>query len=90
MTSANAMRLKLLLKDDPLLRRQFSTCENPDQVISICGRLKINICMADLLRMEALMTLTLTDEQLMDWYLTPYWKRVLVSIGALQLKTWEC
>ena len=64
MTSANAMRLKLLLKDDPLLRRQLSLCESPDQVIAIAAKLQLNICMADLLRMEALMTLTLTDEQL--------------------------
>jgi hypothetical protein len=89
MTSANAMRLKLLLKDDPLLRRQLSLCESPDQVIAIAAKLQLNICMADLLRMEALMTLTLTDEQLETWYVTPYWKRVLVSVGALQLHTWE-
>jgi hypothetical protein len=41
--------------------------------------------MADLLRIEALMTLTLTDEQLGDWYTAPYWKRVLISLGAMPL-----
>lgn len=40
--------------------------------------------MADLLRMEAQMTLTLNDEQLNIWYETPYWKRVLISLGAVQ------
>ncbi len=79
------MRLKLLLKDDPLLRRQLSECDSPDQVITIAAKLQLNICMADLLRMEALMTLTLTDEQLETWYVTPYWKRVLISVGATQL-----
>jgi hypothetical protein len=85
MTSANAMRLKLLLKDDPLLRQQLSQCDSPDQVITIAGKLQLNVCMADLLRMEALMTLTLSDEELDDWYTTPYWKRVLISIGAMPL-----
>jgi hypothetical protein len=85
MTSANAMRLKLLLKDDPLLRQQLSHCESPDQVIAIAAKLQLSLCMADLLRMEALMTLTLTDEQLGDWYTTPYWKRVLISLGAMPL-----
>ena len=83
MTSANAMRLKLLLKDDPLLRQQLSHCESPDQVIAIAAKLQLSLCMADLLRMGALMTLTLTDEQLGDWYTTPYWKRVLISLGAM-------
>jgi hypothetical protein len=85
MTSANAMRLKLLLKDDPLLRRQLSRCDSPEEVISICSKLQLDVCMADLLRMEALMTLTLTDDQLLDWYTTPYWKRVLISLGAVTL-----
>ena len=83
MTSANAMRLKLLLKDDPLLQQQLSQCESPDQVMAVCTQLRLNISMADLLRMEAQMTLTLTDEQLKDWYDTPYWKRVLISLGAI-------
>jgi hypothetical protein len=30
------------------------------------------------------MTLTLNDEQLNTWYETPYWKRVLISLGAIQ------
>jgi len=34
--------------------------------------------------MEAQMTLTLNDEQLNSWYDTPYWKRVLISLGTLQ------
>ena len=85
MTSANAMRLKLLLKDDPLLRQQLSQCDSPDQVIAIAAKLQLNVCMADLLRMEALMTLTLSDEELDEWYVTPYWKRVLISIGAMPL-----
>ena len=72
MTSANAMRLKLLLKDDPLLRQQLSCCESPDQVISIADKLQLSLCMADLLRMEALMTLTLDDAQLNRWYEMPY------------------
>jgi hypothetical protein len=67
MTSANAMRLKLLLKDDPLLQQQLSHCESPDEVIVIAAKLELSLCMADLLRMEALMTLTLTDEQLNTW-----------------------
>ena len=83
MTSANAMRLKLLLKDDPLLRQQLSHCDSPDQVIAVCARLQLQISMADLLRMEAQMTLTLNDEQLNTWYETPYWKRVLISLGAI-------
>jgi hypothetical protein len=87
MTSANAMRLKLLLKDDPLLRQQLSQCDSPDQVIAIAAKLQLNVCMADLLRMEALMTLTLCDEELGNWYTTPYWKRVLISIGAMPLIT---
>ena len=78
------MRLKLLLKDDPLLRQQLAQCESPDQVMAICAKLQLQISMADLLRMEAQMTLTLTDEQLKDWYETPYWRRVLISVGALQ------
>lgn len=78
------MRLKLLLKDDPLLQQQLSQCESPDQVIAVCAQLQLSISMADLLRMEAQMTLTLTDEQLKDWYDTPYWKRVLISLGAIQ------
>ncbi|NDD45532.1 MAG: hypothetical protein EBZ24_08985 [Synechococcaceae bacterium WB9_4xB_025] len=73
MTSAQAMRLKLLLKDDTLLQQELSRCSSPDEVIAF------------LLRMEALMTLTLTDEQLNDWYTTPYWKRVLTSLGAATL-----
>ena len=84
MTSANAMRLKLLLKDDPLLQKQLSQCESPDQVIAVCAKLQLQISMADLLRMEAQMTLTLNDEQLNTWYETPYWKRVLISLGAIQ------
>lgn len=84
MTSANAMRLKLLLKDDPLLRQQLSQCDSPDQVIAICAKMHLQISMADLLRMEALMTLTLNDDQLNAWYETPYWKRVLISLGAVQ------
>jgi hypothetical protein len=87
MTSANAMRLKLLLKDDPLLQQQLSQCESPDQVIAIAAKLQLSLCMADLLRMEALMTLTLTDDELGDWYTTPYWKRVLISLGAMPLVT---
>ena len=87
MTSANAMRLKLLLKDDPLLQQQLSHCESPDEVIVIAAKLELSLCMADLLRMEALMTLTLTDEQLNTWYTTPYWKRVLISLGATTLET---
>ena len=85
MTPANAMRLKLLLKDDPLLRQQLSECESPDQVIAVCSKLQLQISMADLLRMEAQMTLTFTDEQLKDWFETPYWRRVLISLGALLL-----
>jgi len=84
MTSANAMRLKLLLKDDPLLRQQLSHCDSPDQVMAVCAKLQLQISMADLLRMEAQMTLTLNDEQLTIWYDTPYWKRVLISLGAIQ------
>ncbi len=84
MTSANAMRLKLLLKDDPLLQQQLSQCESPDQVIAVCEKLQLQLSMADLLRMEAQMTLTLNDEQLNGWYDTPYWKRVLISLGAIQ------
>ncbi|MBW0166877.1 MAG: Nif11-like leader peptide family natural product precursor [Vulcanococcus sp.] len=84
MTSANAMRLKLLSKDDPLLQQQLSQCESPDQVIAVCAKLQLQISMADLLRMEAQMTLTLNDEQLNTWYETPYWKRVLISLGAIQ------
>ena len=84
MTSANAMRLKLLLKDDPLLQQQLSQCESPDQAIAVCAKLELQISMADLLRMEAQMTLTLNDEQLNTWYETPYWKRVLISLGAIQ------
>ncbi len=84
MTSANAMRLKLLLKDDLLLQQQLSQCESPDQVIAVCAKLQLQISMADLLRMEAQMTLTLNDEQLNTWYETPYWKRVLISLGAIQ------
>ncbi len=79
------MRLKLLLKDDPLLQQQLSQCESPDQVIAIAAKLQLSLCMADLLRIEALMTLTLTDEQLGDWYTAPYWKRVLISLGAMPL-----
>ena len=86
MTSANAMRLKLLLKDDPLLRQQLSQCDSPDQVIAIAAKLQLNVCMADLLRMEALMTLTLSDAELDEWYVTPYWKRVLISLGAQPFK----
>jgi hypothetical protein len=78
------MRLKLLLKDDPLLRQQLSCCESPDEVISVCAKLQLTLCMADLLRMEAQMTLTLSDEQLSSWYETPYWKRVLISLGAVK------
>ncbi|MBW0173159.1 MAG: hypothetical protein KXJ50_09800 [Vulcanococcus sp.] len=84
MTSANAMRLKLLLEDDLLLQQQLSQCESPDQVIAVCAKLQLQISMADLLRMEAQMTLTLNDEQLNTWYETPYWKRVLISLGAIQ------
>lgn len=83
MTAANAMRLKLILKDDPLLRRDLCRCESPDQVIAICKKLQLKIDMQDLLRLEAIMTLTLDDEQLMQWFTTPYWQRVLVSIGAM-------
>ena len=79
------MRLKLFVNDDPLLQQQLSQCEHPDQVIAIAAKLQLSLCMADLLRMEALMTLTLTDEQLGDWYITPYWKRVLISLGAMPL-----
>jgi len=86
MTSANAMRLKLLLKNDPLLRQQLSQCDSPDQVIGIAAKLQLNPCMADLLRMEALMTLTLSDKELDEWYVTPYWKRVLISLGAQPFK----
>ena len=78
------MRLKLLLKDDPLLQQQLSQCDSPDQVIDVCAKLQLQISMADLLRMEAQMTLTLNDEQLNTWYETPYWKRVLISLGAVQ------
>ena len=78
------MRLKLLLKDDPLLQKQLSQCDSPDQVIAVCAKLQLQIRMADLLRMEAQMTLTLNDEQLNTWYETPYWKRVLISLGAIQ------
>ena len=52
-----------------------------------CSQLQLSLCMADLLRMEALMTLTLTDDELGDWYTTPYWKRVLISLGAMPLVT---
>jgi hypothetical protein len=54
-------------------------------VIAFATKLQLQLSMADLLRMEALMTLTLTDEQLKDWYTTPYWKRVLTSLGAATL-----
>ena len=83
MTSANAMRLKLLLKDDHLLQQQLSQCDSADQVIEIAAKLQLDLCMPDLLRMEALMTLTLNDDQLEGWYSTPYWKRVLISLGAM-------
>ena len=84
MTAANAMRLKLILKDDSLLRQDLCRCESPDQVIAICKKLQLKIDMQDLLRLEAIMTLTLDDEQLMRWFTTPYWQRVLVSIGAME------
>ncbi len=29
------------------------------------------------------MTLALNDDQLEEWYSTPYWKRVLISLGAM-------
>ena len=83
MTSANAMRLKLYLRDDPLLQEQLCRSESPEEVIAIAARLKLEVNMADLLRMEAQMTLTLDDHELTDWYRTPYWQRVLISIGAL-------
>jgi hypothetical protein len=51
-------------------------------VIAFAAKLQLDLSMADLLRMEALMTLTLSDEQLDCWYITPYWKRVLTSLGA--------
>ncbi|MEY3545574.1 MAG: hypothetical protein RLZZ247_1731 [Cyanobacteriota bacterium] len=79
------MRLKLLLKDDTLLQQELSRCSSPDEVIAFATQLQLQLSMADLLRMEALMTLTLTDEQLNDWYTTPYWKRVLTSLGAATL-----
>ena len=79
------MRLKLLLKDDTLLQQEFSQCNSPDEVIAFATKLQLQLSMADLLRMEALMTLTLTDEQLNDWNTTPYWKRVLTSLGAATL-----
>ncbi len=85
MTSANAMRLKLYLKDDPLLQEQLCRCESPEKLMAIVATLKLQVSMADLLRMEAQMTLTLDDEQLMKWYETPYWQRVLISIGAMPL-----
>ena len=85
MTSANAMRLKLYLKDDALLQEQLCRCESPEKLIAIVATLKLQVSMADLLRMEAQMTLTLDDEQLMKWYETPYWQRVLISIGAMPL-----
>ena len=53
-------------------------------MIAIAARLKLEVNMADLLRMEAQMTLTLDDHELTDWYRTPYWQRVLISIGALE------
>ncbi len=77
------MRLKLLLKDDPLLQQELLRCNNPDEVIRFAERLQLEVNMADLLRMEALMTLTLTDQELSNWYITPYWKRVLASLGAI-------
>ena len=86
MTAANAMRLKLILKDDLILRKDLCRCESPDQVITICNKLQLKIDMQDLLRLEAIMTLTLDDEQLMQWFTTPYWQRVLVSIGAMEQK----
>ncbi len=79
------MRLKLLLKDDSLLQQELSRCSSPGEVIAFAAKLQLQLSMADLLRMEALMTLTLTDEQLNDWYTTPYWKRVLTSLGAATL-----
>jgi hypothetical protein len=82
MTSAQAMRLKLLLKDDALLQQELLRCKCPDEVIAFAAKLQLDLSMADLLRMEALMTLTLSDEQLDCWYTTPYWKRVLTSLGA--------
>ena len=76
------MRLKLYLRDDPLLQAQLCRSESPDEVIAIAAKLKLEVNMADLLRMEAQMTLTLDDHELTDWYRTLYWQRVLISIGA--------
>ena len=83
MTSANAMRLKLLLKDDTTFRQQLAECDGPMALIALCVPLHFEIDMSDLLRIEALTTLALSDQQLTVWYDTPYWTRVLISLGVL-------
>ena len=82
MTTARRERLSHTLNQPCLLQEQLCRSENPEEVIAIAARLKLEVNMADLLRMEAQMTLTLDDHELTDWYRTLYWQRVLISIGA--------
>jgi hypothetical protein len=77
------MQLKLLLKDDPAFRQQLAECDGPMSLIALCVPLNFEIEMADLLRIEARTTLALCDQQLTVWYDTPYWTRVLISLGVL-------
>ena len=82
MGSAGAMKLKLLLRDDPLLQEEIKLCKGPGALCELAQRLSLKLTKADLLRMEAKTTLTLTDEELETWFEKPYWERVLTSMDV--------
>jgi hypothetical protein len=82
--SAGAMKLKTLLRDDPLLQEEIKRCKSPDALCEFAQKLSLKLTKADLLRMEAKTTLTLSDEELETWFEKPYWARVLNSMEVIE------
>ena len=76
------MQFKFILQDDPLLQAELQGCETPDAICEMGRKLGINLVKADLLRIEAQKTLTLTNQELETWFDTPYQERVLISLDV--------
>ena len=87
MGSAGAMKLKLILKDDPLLQDAIKRCNDPEDLFRLTQKLGLELNKADLLRMEAQTTLTLSDAELEHWFEQPYWQRVLTSLDMTSQQT---
>ena len=72
MGSAGAMKLKILLRDDPLLQEEIKRCKGPYTLGEFAQKLGLKLTKADFVPMDAKTTLTLSDVVLETWFEKPY------------------